>query len=375
MNKISIMNNKKILLIICLLIFPKLVSAVEIHQIYYDPVNSESGGEAVEFFNPHPFDVDIGGWIIATESSMQDAIIPANTTIKSNDYYLLADNRWDERKDDSNWRNADFMTPITLNNVDSGVALFNSSNQLIDAVGWGAVEGINNNLFSGTPTNDASQGFALLRINNTGDNSNDFIITEPDFYGNNIVQTEINITNSVQSNAYLLEGGSIIPNAGSNTTIHVRAGKSMSATFLDITKTLTKIDNSTYETRFFIPYYQAPGNYSIYFSDNTELQFEIKEIVSYKVIADKIKFNVIPGTSSISSNKIKILNKGNVNLLFNLETESMFNFQYKLEDDFLTFEDSFELGAGKQQELSLKVEIPENTDLGSYEDLIVLRAE
>ena len=104
----------------------------------------------------------------------------------------------------------------------------------------------------------------------------------------------------------------------------------MSATFLDTTETMTKIDNNTYETRFSIPYYQSPGNYSIYFSDNTELQFEIKELRSFKVEASKISFNAIPGTSSIASNKALITNNGNTDLIFSLDTESDFQFQYKL---------------------------------------------
>jgi hypothetical protein len=319
--------------------------------------------------------VDIGGWIIATESSLQDAIIPSNSTILAEGYFLLADNMWDERKDDSNWRNADFMTPITLNNVDSGLALKNSTGGLIDAVGWGNPANIDNNLYTGTPTNDASQGNVLLRIDSTDDNSNDFIVADPDFFGNNVIEVEVNVSNSVESSAYILEGSSITPNAGVNQTIHVRAGELMSATFLNIEKTMQKIDNSTYETRFSIPYYQAPGNYSIFFSDNSELLFEIKELRSFKVEASKISFHVIPGTSSIASNKAVIKNNGNVNLIFSLETLSDFSFQYKLGDEFIDFVDTFELAAGKSSNLQFKIEIPQETELGSYKSLITITPE
>jgi len=381
MNKKKLLkNNKKIFLLILFFLMPKIISAVEIHQIYYDPINSESGGEAVEFYNPHPFDVDIGGWIIATESSMKDAIIPANATIPANGYYLLADNMWDERKDNPNWRNADFMTPITLNNANSGIALFNSSNNLIDAVGWGDAEEIDNNLFLETPANDAAQGMALLRINNTNDNANDFIIAEPNFFGDKIISIEINVTNSVQSSAFILEGSSIMPNAGTNFSIHIRAGKLMTATFLDITETLEKIDNITYEAIFSIPYYQKPGNYSIYFSDNTELQFEIKEIIDFEIISDKISFNVIPGTSSIASNKAVIKNTGNKDLIFSLDLidsilqKELFQFSFN-SNEYLPFTDQFEIPAGKSSNLYFKIELPKETELGSYKSLIAISAE
>ncbi len=375
------MNNKKKVLLLCLLFLPNFVSAVEIHQIYYDPVNSESGGEAVEFYNPHPFDVDIGGWIVATESSLQDAVIPANSTVPAYGYFLLADNMWDERKDNPNWRDADFMTPITLNNANSGIALLNSSSDLVDAVGWGDAAKINNNLFLETPTSDAPQGKALLRINNTNDNANDFIITAPDFFGDNVIPIEVNVTDSVQSSAFILEGSSITPNAGSNQTIHVRAGELMTATFLDITKTMEKIDNITYEARFSIPYYIKPGNYSIYFSDNSELQFEIKELMSFKVESDKISFNVIPGTSSVSSNKAVVHNNGNTDLIFALDLIdielldiSFFEFSFN-NDEFLPFTDQFEITAGKSSDLYFKIEIPDDIELGSYQSLIAINAE
>jgi hypothetical protein len=367
--------NKKMFLMVLLVLLPNLVSAVEIHQIYYDPANSESGGESIEFYNPHPFDIDISGWTVATESSLKDAVFPANSTIPAEGYFLLADNMWDERKDDSNWRNADFMTPITLNNADSGLALMNSTGQVIDAVGWGNPANINNNLYTGTPTSDAEQGKSLLRIDSTDDNSNDFIVADPDFFGNNVIEVEINVSNSVESSAYILEGGSITPNAGSNQTIHVRAGDLMSATFHDITKTMTKIDNNTYETQFTIPYYQSPGNYSIFFSDNTELQFEIKELRSFKLEAGKISFNVIPGTSNIASNKALITNNGNTNLVFSLDSTSDFSFQYKLDEDFIDFTETFELAAGKSSNLQFKIEIPEETELGSYQSLITITPE
>ncbi|MBN1644787.1 lamin tail domain-containing protein [Candidatus Woesearchaeota archaeon] len=371
---------KKILLILLVLLLPNLVSAVEIYQIFYDPANSESGGESIEFYNPHPFDIDISGWIVATESSMKDAIFPANSTIPANGYFLLADNMWDERKDNLNWRSADFMTPITLNNEDSGIALINSSGEIVDAVGWGNPDNIDNNLFAGTPCNDAPQSKALLRIDSTKDNSNDFIIAEPDFFGDNVISIEVNVTDSSQSSAYILESGSITPSAGTNTTIHVRAGELMTATLFDTTKVMEKVDNNSFEAVFSVPYYKSPGNYSILFSDNSKLGFEIKELKSFKVISDKISFNVVPGSSSIASNKARIINNGNTDLVFSLDLitdeldKSLFQFSLN-NDDFVGFSEQFEIPAGKSSGLHFKIEIPEETELGSYQSLITITAE
>lgn len=368
---------KKMFLMFCILLIPELISAIEIHQIYYDPVNSESGGEAVEFYNPNPFDVDVSGWTIATESSLQDAVLPANTTVPAEGYFLVADSMWDERKDNINWRSADFMTPITLNNDDSGVALINSTGHVVDAVGWGDVAGISNNLFSGTPCPDAPQGKALLRVNGTNDNSNDFIATDPDFFGDNIIPAEVNVSASIESSAYILEGGSIMPSASRNKTIHVRAGEQLSATLFDVTKTMDRIDNTTYEARFVIPYFTHPGNYSIFFSDNTELRFEIKGLKSFKVEAERIVLNVLPGSSSSASNKAVIKNTGNLDLIFSLDliTDSLEKsfFRYSLnKEDYESFDETFELPAGQANDLYFKIEIPSDTGLGSYHNLIAV---
>ena len=101
--------------LLALIILPNFASAVYINQVLYDPEGSETSSEAIEFYNPQPHDVDISGWIIATETSLKDAVIPANSIIKAKGYYLIADTGWNS----SGWRAADHEEKITMNNLNS----------------------------------------------------------------------------------------------------------------------------------------------------------------------------------------------------------------------------------------------------------------
>ncbi|MBW3016280.1 hypothetical protein KY309_01585 [Candidatus Woesearchaeota archaeon] len=118
--------------------------------------------------------------MIDTESFLNDAVIPDNTVLAAGGFYLIADAGWDDSKDDDSWRSADFEERITLGNSDSGVALV-ANGSVVDAVGWGDVEGIEDNLFEGTPAALVSPGRALLRTQDTDDNSEDFVEAVADF--------------------------------------------------------------------------------------------------------------------------------------------------------------------------------------------------
>lgn len=373
-------------LICCIVLFSVISlssSAVEIHQVYYDPVSTESGGEAIELYNPDPYDIDIGGWIIATESSERDAVLPANSSIPAKGFFLIADDGWDEKKDNPDWRSADFTTPITMNNDDSGIALRNSSGALLDALGWGSASGINEGLFSNSPAADVPQGKALLRTDSTDDNSNDFIEADPSFLGDNVIPLEVNVSDSVSNpSAYVLEGSIIKPSAGVNKSIHVRSKSAGIATFLNNSKILNQVDTDTYEAIFAVPYYLSAGNYSVLFSDNSELKFEYSALKSFDVISEKISFNVVPGSSSISSKKAVIRNSGNIDLVMSLGLSSNIsllspeNFKYSLDnEEFAEFSEVFELPAGSEQSIWFKINIPEDAELGTYSSLISINSK
>jgi hypothetical protein len=177
-----------------ILLFAPFVSAsVVINQVLYDPVNTESGGEAVELKNAGDSSVDISGWVLATESSATDATVPESTILAPGAAFLIADVGWDENKDDASWRSADYEEKITLGNTDSGVALV-VNGSVMDAVGWGDADGMDGTLYEGSPASMVSVGNALLRTKDTDDNSQDFVESAADFQPGIPVPMTINVS-------------------------------------------------------------------------------------------------------------------------------------------------------------------------------------
>ncbi|MEM4247266.1 MAG: lamin tail domain-containing protein, partial [Candidatus Woesearchaeota archaeon] len=172
-----------VLWFLALLAFLNVVQAqVVISQVLYDPVSTESGGEAIEIRNDGGSAVDISKWVIATESSAIDATIPDKTILLPGATFLVADSGWSSSKDNPAWRNADLEETITMANSDSGVALKDSSGNIIDAVGWGNPAEIKQGLFEGAPALPVPAGKALARTQDTNNNANDFTEAEPAFF-------------------------------------------------------------------------------------------------------------------------------------------------------------------------------------------------
>lgn len=167
--------------LLLLLAIPFVSADVIIYQVLYDPVGTESGGEAVELKNTGSAPVDVSGWVIASESSATDVTLPNNAVIPAGQTYLVADANWDTKKDNSQWRSADYEETMTLGNADSGIAL-KSNSSVIDAVGWGDEEEINAGLWEGSPASPATAGHALVRTSETNDNSADFTSMPADFF-------------------------------------------------------------------------------------------------------------------------------------------------------------------------------------------------
>jgi P pilus assembly chaperone PapD len=73
-------------LVLCILALLALLNAAQasvvVSQVLYDPINTESGGEAVELRNDGSSAVNISKWVLATESTPNDAVIPDNTFLE-----------------------------------------------------------------------------------------------------------------------------------------------------------------------------------------------------------------------------------------------------------------------------------------------------
>lgn len=169
-------------IMVILLLSASVMANVVISQVLYDPVGTESGGEAIELKNTGSSVVDLSDWVIATEASATDIKIPQGKFISPGETFLVADVGWSTKRDDSEWKTADLEDTMTLGNSDSGIALKDASDNIVDAVGWGDSEEIEDDLWEGVPANMVSEGKSLLRVDDTNDNSEDFVESSPNFF-------------------------------------------------------------------------------------------------------------------------------------------------------------------------------------------------
>ena len=376
---------------------PKLVSAVYINQVLYDPSGSEITGEAIEFYNPSSTDVDISGWIIATETSQKDAVIPANSIIKANGYFLLADEGWNTTN--SSWRNADYEEKITMNNDNSGIALKDANETVIDAVGWGNASGISNNLYEGTPAKDVSEGKVFLRIKDTCNNIDDFIEADPDFSDHNSLRINVNVTENdstspVSSVKIELdddsgkEGTQIKPVSGGKKQVKiiVVAPNGAAATFLNQTIELDKVDENTYEGILELDSSLAPGNYTVDINGGQEqIEFEYLALMDFRVQANKISFKAVPGKEAITEKSAVIKNTGNVELSLVFGSSDLKSGNYSISSDnlkistdknnFYELSEGIIVKPGEEANLYFSLFVPKGTKTGSYSSIVTLKAE
>lgn len=203
-----------LLTILLLLPLAEAGDSMLITQVLYNPLGSESGGEAIELYNPTESAVNLSGWVLATETSDTDVVFPAGAVIRPYGYFLVTDAGWGTARDDSGWPGSDHEETLTLNNLDSGLGLvFNST--IIDSVGWGNAANIKPGLFEGTPALPVDEGMGLRRrqdpgnYTDTNDNSADFTGAMPVWHnsstrgisslGSWLVQLAVTILNSAPS--------------------------------------------------------------------------------------------------------------------------------------------------------------------------------
>ncbi len=153
-------------LLLIALLFVAANADLRIDMVYYDPFNSR-GSEAVLIHNTGANTIDLTGYRLATRTSPQDhtlqgIIAPFGT-------YLSTYTGWDEQKDNQSWPDADHQQPITLANAGGWVSLTTPEGEVLDTVGWGNTE-----VYLGIPHPGVQKGMALVRTQDTGNNSADF---------------------------------------------------------------------------------------------------------------------------------------------------------------------------------------------------------
>jgi hypothetical protein len=315
--------------VLWLLALPVLLNAVQasvvISQVFYDPAGTESGGEAVEISNGGSSAVDIGKWVLATESSAADATIPEGTMLAPGQSFLIADSGWSSAKDNPAWKSADLEETITMANSDSGIALKDSSGAVIDAVGWGNPAGIKQGLYEGTPASQVQAGKALSRTQDTGNNAADFSEAEPMFFSGEAVAIIANVTNLPVSNlpigAALDEddgaepGVQLKPVAGGTRALHLKVyynGSSVSASGFGTTTALAK-ESGVWKGGLALEYWSSPGQQQVVVSTdsgNTTITATVLEISSARVETKSVLLKASPG--STADGEIRVVNEGNI---------------------------------------------------------------
>ncbi|MBI2565385.1 lamin tail domain-containing protein [Candidatus Woesearchaeota archaeon] len=265
---------KKILVMLLLLILIPLSSAVIINQVLVDPINTDSGGEAIELYNPLNQNVDISGWTIETAKSQVDVLFPKETLILPKKYFLIADNGWNESKDNNEWKNADFYDTITLKNQDSVIILKDNKGNIVDELSWGESSALTN----------PKAGKAFLRT------QNNFIITDPAFFLNQVfiqvnIGYELNINISDDSTN---PGIQIKPFAGEIREISFVVDD-FSDIFFNGENIKVQQVNGSYIGKLQIPYYLLPGNYTL-LVDKKESIIEILPIKDFSILTSSLAF-------------------------------------------------------------------------------------
>ncbi|TAL52727.1 MAG: lamin tail domain-containing protein [Nanoarchaeota archaeon] len=346
-------------------------AAVLITEVYYDPVSTENGGEAVELYNTGDQPQMIGDWIIKTKSSAIDAKIPAGTILPSKTFYLIADTGWNISKDDSTWPNADYEEALTLSNTDGGVTLLNDNGTVLDSVGWGIASPPD--FYEGTPADEVFAGNSLQRKFSSGiftdSNNNSF-----DFYGSvpnlqsstssrisGTVDITINITKpqGLIKNASVLDDDSgdagiqLIPFPGSNRSISVSVElkngvqisdlNSLKIEFMSQEYNLTNVNddgNGSVLVDFQLPFYQNAGNYSLQVeaSDGLGQQSSSSQNIQVMEVSGiSLDKNEAFLSGESRQQKITVKNIGNSNLDLDIRSTNFSSESSVIDSGFLSF--------------------------------------
>jgi hypothetical protein len=158
---------------------------VVISEVLFNPLGPEDK-EFIELYNPTNATVNIGGWKIYSYSAADaNLVIPAGATIKAYGYYLIGDESltWNA----SLTRPDIFAEKLYLTNVNAGISIKDSSNNIVDMLGWGTAGSITTGFYEGVPASSyLTEGYSYERKPantqpncgnwiDTNNNANDFV--------------------------------------------------------------------------------------------------------------------------------------------------------------------------------------------------------
>lgn len=402
------------IILLAILLIPTFVSAIQISQVYYNPINTETGGEAIELYNPSNSSLDLSGYVIRTKSSLYDAVLPNDVSIPAQGHFLITDNNWDENKDNASWPSADYEEAITLTNSDAGVALvFNET--IIDAVGWGNPE----NYFEGTPTPEVDEGQSLIRLEDTNNNSHDFSIGIPNF--KNSISTDDLIlqftiidhhtyftSTDIEDFDNLTEGIQVIPNPGDKRKVFVNTSFTNNSEIISSWVIVNnKRFNLTNNSGFFeMEFYDSSQNYTVEFyannvynlTTNVNKSFEYLTITAMDIDGTSLNCEITQGNNCVitgdndmnTKSNITLKNIGNtpINFYVSGSTPASINssininsIKYKLENEFINLtqepvlnEINLESGSYSVNPISFMILANKNSKKGTYQSNIKILA-
>ena len=327
--------------LIILLIIPCVNAEVKINKVLYNPIKTESGGEAIEIINQGEQIINIENWTIKTPSSETDAVLP-DETLMPGQAFLITDEGWNKSKDNPDWRNADYEEKITLKNTNGGVALKNNKGIPVDSISWGAEN-------FGKKVKGVKEGKCLVREEET------FIEEECDFFKENIVKIQAKIEEEFKA---WLTSLKIKP----GKKIIVRANKPGNITFRNKTIQLTE-KNNTYYAEINTTGLLA-GTYKIY-AGNEVLNFTVLEF-SYIRIKQK-KLNLDP------EDFLELENLGNTITTITIKANNLQNKNKTISKKYLLINEQsleedaeFELKPRETKKLRLRIDNKLGLASGTY---------
>jgi hypothetical protein len=373
-------------IIAVLALLPVAHASVVISQVLYDPINTESGGEAVELRNDGTSAVNISKWVLATESTPNDAIIPENTFLGPGDVFLIADKGWNSSKDNPEWKNPDLEETITLANSDSGTAIKDASGAVIDAVGWGVAANIKAGLFEGTPAAQVKEGNALVRAKHAGNNADDFIEGEPVFFSGEIVTIIVNVSNESVTNlttplplgAALNDddsaepGVQLKPVAGGTRTLHLEAyynGTWVKAGWFGKSVELVK-NGSKWSGELQMEYWYAPGMQQVALTadrGSASIPVTILELKAAKLETKTVSLKASPGRTA--EGVISVRNEGNVAVDVSWAGDDLVFGNSSISSENLVIV-SRTIQPKETGSIDIILNVPENTPQGEYRSIV-----
>jgi len=333
------MNPKKVMmLIIILLLIPNAMAEIFFEQVLYDPLGTESGGEAIQIYNNGTKAVNLKDFVIETESSLRDVVFKDERIFAKN-YFLISDLGWNEKKDNLSWKSSDLENTITMKNSNSYIKLINPNGTVLDFLCWGVRNDSKNCGQIVTPGN------SLLRQFYTGNNSFDYVEEKAEFPSFEIktsktLQLTLNISADIFSiNDILIKipdddiiksGTQINPDPGKVKKVNISLSHNASVKFNE-ENLFVRAENATYIAEMNLDYSMPAGIYELELNLKNEtriISFEYLSLSALTLDVDTIEMNQLKleGDYNFESKEFPtIKNVGNTELKIGIKATDFYS--------------------------------------------------